>query len=268
MAADAPAVSHRRAEPAHQFGDLDQQKQSLLLGMWTFLLTELMIFGGLFTAYTVYRYIYPVAFGEASGKLSWVIGSINTFVLISSSFTMVLAVYGAQAGLRRVLVGCLLATLTLGLVFLCLKGLEYYLDVREQLTPYSGEGWFEPDQWHGWEKAEALQPVGRGQTSVDIALASQEAQTRIQERLRQETIDRYLGQVRLFLTMYYVMTGLHALHMIAGLSVLSVVTWRAWHGWYTPEYHVGVEMMGLYWHFVDVIWIFLLPLLYLSGTHH
>src|ERR1051326_8029769 len=104
--------------------------------MWTFLLTELMIFGGLFTAYTVYRYLYPVAFGEASGKLKWEIGSINTFVLISSSFTMVLAVFGAQAGRRRVLVGCLLATLSLGLVFLCLKGIEYYIDVNEQLTPY------------------------------------------------------------------------------------------------------------------------------------
>src|SRR4051812_5917372 len=109
MSSDAPAAE-RPVAPAHHFSDLGQQKETLILGMWTFLVTELMIFGGLFTVYTVYRYSYPVAFAEASGRLSWVIGSINTVVLITSSFTMVLAVYGAQAGNRRVLVGCLTAT--------------------------------------------------------------------------------------------------------------------------------------------------------------
>src|SRR5688572_1518431 len=103
---------------AHHFSDLDQQKESLILGMWIFLVTELMIFGGLFTAYTVYRYQYPDAFAEASGHLSWQLASLNTVILISSSFTMVLAVYGAQVGKRNVLLWGLVLTVALGLAFL------------------------------------------------------------------------------------------------------------------------------------------------------
>jgi cytochrome c oxidase subunit 3 len=266
MSVNAPAAEHH-IELAHHFADLEQQKATLILGMWAFLITELMIFGGLFTAYTVYRYIYPVAFEEASGRLSWVIGGINTVVLITSSFTMVMGVYGAQVGNRRLLVGNLVATLCLGLAFLCLKGGEYVLDYHEYLTPFDSR--FDPEEWHGWKKYEKEDPQHSGQVSELTALASQEAKTRaqIQEQLREETKSRYFGQVKLFLTMYYIMTGLHALHMIAGLSVLSVVIRRAAHGRYTPEYHPGVEMMGLYWHFVDLVWIFLLPLLYLSGAH-
>lgn len=265
MSANAPATTRPVPAPDHHFGDLEQQKETLILGMWVFLVTELMIFAGLFLTYTVYRYIYPVAFEEASGRLSWVIGSTNTFVLITSSFTMVLAVSAAQTGKQTLLVRYLLATLGLGLVFLCLKGGEYVLDYQEKLTPY--DSCFDPIEWHGWKTYEANDPEGKGQTSAQVELASEEGKAEIQER-RQETISRYLGQVKLFLTLYYIMTALHALHMIAGLSVLAVVTWRARRGWYTPEYHPGVEMIGLYWHFVDVVWIFLLPLLYLSGTHH
>ncbi len=267
MSAEAPAVAHDAPDLAHHFSDLDQQSETLMLGMWSFLLTELMIFGGLFTAYVVYRYMYPIAVEEASGRLSWVIGSINTFVLITSSLTMVLGVYGAQSGNRNLLRGGLAATIVLGLAFLGLKTGEYLLDFSEGLTPYSQ---FSTEEWHGWEEYERLDPHGKGQVSRYTALASSEAATKkeIQEQMRRERIDRYFGQVKMFFTMYYVMTGLHALHMIAGLGVLSVVTWRAWHGRYTPRYHAGIEMMGLYWHFVDVIWIFLLPLLYLSGTHH
>jgi cytochrome c oxidase subunit III len=228
------AINHGTHHPAlaHHFADLEQQKEALNLGMWIFLVTELMIFGGLFTAYTVYRYLYPVAFGEASAHLSWVLASINTVVLISSSFTVVLAVYGAQAGDRKFLVGGLALTMLLGLVFLGIKAGEYTMDVHEKLTPF--RTYFDEELFHGSEPG--------------------------------YTREEYLAHVRLFLTLYYIMTGLHALHMIAGLGVLAVVLWRARQGRYTPEYHPGVEMFGLYWHFVDVVWIFLLPLLYLLGS--
>ncbi len=267
MSLEAPAID-RPIEPEHHFADLRQQSDTLILGMWAFLVTELMIFGGLFTAYTVYRYIYPVAFEEASGRLSWIIGSINTVVLITSSFTMVMAVYGAQVGNRRVLVGCLCVTALLGLSFLGIKCGEYYLDFTERLVPV--KGYFDPEEWHGWKKSPKLDPEGRGQVSEDVALASEEVPGPAQRAaaLREQVKAQYMGQVKLFLTMYYIMTGLHALHMIAGLSVLSVVIMRARRGRYTPAYHPGVDMMGLYWHFVDIIWIFLLPLLYLSGAHH
>lgn len=244
MSTSVPATDARSEHHpalAHHFADLDQQKESLILGMWIFLVTELMIFGGLFTAYTVYRYLYPEAFGEASGHLNWVLASINTVILISSSFTMVMAVYGAQVGKRNVLVWGLVLTVGLGLGFLGLKAVEYTADVEEKLTPFpayfADRDEHGKDKWHGW-------------------------------KMTGEPRAQYLAHVKLFLTMYYIMTGLHALHMVGGIGILLVMIRRAQRGRYTPEYHPGVEMIGLYWHFVDVVWIFLLPLLYLLGTHH
>lgn len=213
---------------AHHFDDLDQQNESLNLGMWVFLVTEVMIFGGLFASYTVYRWLYPVAFSFGSGQLNWVLASVNTLVLISSSLTMALAVHGAQVGNRRSLVRCLLLTIALGLVFLVIKGFEYAEDYHEGLIP--APGYFHPE----------------GASTLDA---------------------NQLGQLRLFLGLYFCMTGLHAIHMIIGMGVLACLAVLAWRGRYAPEYHAPVEMAGLYWHFVDVIWIFLLPLLYLSGTH-
>jgi cytochrome c oxidase subunit 3 len=227
------ATSHHPAL-AHHFDDLGQQKDSLYLGMWIFLATEVMVFGGLFTAYTVYYFLYPVAFMEASGHLRWDLAALNTVVLISSSLTMALAVYGAASGSRKMLTGCLALTLLLGLVFLGFKSYEYAIDYRDGLIPTR-----ELFDTHHWKNAGA---VG----------------------VSHET---YTGQVRLFFVLYFCMTGLHAIHMILGMAVLVVMIPLAWRGRYTPEYHPQVEMMGLYWHFVDVIWIFLFPLLYLIGTH-
>lgn len=220
---------------AHQFETLEQQRDTLQLGMWIFLVTEIMIFGGLFAAYTVYRYEYPVAFGEASGHMNWILAAVNTVLLISSSLTMALAVYGAETGNKKLLVGCLALTVALGTGFLVLKGVEYTTEFHEELTPLPQ--FFDESMWHDWKEA------GINQQS-------------------------YLGQVRLFLVLYYVMTGLHAIHMIIGIAILGVFIWMAQKGRFTPEYHPAMEMMGLYWHFVDVIWIFLFPLLYLLGTQH
>jgi cytochrome c oxidase subunit 3 len=206
---------------AHHFEDLEQQRYAGTLGMWIFLATEVLFFGGLFTAYTVYRSLHPLAFAEVSQHLDVVLGTINTAVLICSSFTMVLAVYGAQTGRRSMLTVCLAFTLVLGLIFLGIKFAEYYQKFQEHHVPgplFSYPG-----------------PYGR--------------------------------EAAMFFSLYFAMTGLHALHMIIGIGILGVLISMAWHGRFSPKYYNPVELSGLYWHFVDIVWIFLYPLLYLIGRH-
>jgi len=206
---------------AHQFDNLEQQREAVTLGMWVFLATEVLFFGGMFTAYTVYRSLHPLAFAEVSRQLNIVLGTINTAVLICSSFTMVLAVYGAQTGRRKMLTLFLALTIILGLAFLGIKFDEYYEKFREHHVP--GRSFSYPG------------PFSR--------------------------------QAEMFFSLYFAMTGLHALHMIIGIGILSVLIYMAWHGRFTPDYHNPVEISGLYWHFVDIVWIFLYPLLYLIGRH-
>jgi cytochrome c oxidase subunit 3 len=219
---------------AHHFDNLEQQTEAATLGMWVFLATEVMIFGGLFTGYLVYRWLYPVAWAQASSHLLWVVASVNTVVLLSSSFTVVLAVYGAQTNNRRLLVGCLVLTLVLGLVFLVLKFYEYAVDYHDGLIPLPGQFNTDVNLWSRWTESGV-------------------------------TFDEYTRQVKLFYILYFVMTGLHATHMIVGMAILVWLIAEARKGRFTPEYHPQVELFGLYWHFVDIIWIFLLPLLYLIG---
>jgi cytochrome c oxidase subunit III len=206
---------------AHHFENLEQQREAGTLGMWVFLVTEVMFFGGLFLAYIVYRTLYPAAFAAASHHLDVPLGGVNTIVLICSSLTMALAVYSAQVGARRLTVMYLATTLLLGLVFLTIKLTEYKHKFEEGLIP--GRGF----KFEGPLRADA------------------------------ET----------FFSLYFSMTGLHALHMVVGVGVMSVLIVMAWRGKFTPEYHAPVELSGLYWHFVDIIWIFLFPLLYLVGAH-
>lgn len=210
----------------HHFDDLPHQAETLTLGMWVFLATEVLIFGALFTGYAAYRNWYAADFERASGHLNVLIGGINTVVLLASSLTMALSVRAAQTGRRRALVWCLVLTAFLGTAFLALKAVEYYSDYREKLLPGLA---FAPAQW------------------------------------RQEGVDP--AHVQLFLIFYYVMTGLHAVHLTAGIIVIAVLAVLAGRGCFTTDYHGSVEMWGLYWHFVDIVWIFLLPLLYLIGTH-
>lgn len=209
------------ASLAHHFDSMEQQREAGTLGMWVFLITEIMFFGGLFLVYILYRGLHHEAFAQASGELDLVLGGVNTAVLILSSLTMALAVYGSQVGNRKMLLGFLLATLLLGSVFLGIKAVEYTHKFEHHLFPgalFSYEG-----------------PHAR--------------------------------QVELFFTIYFAMTGLHALHMIIGIGVLSVLIAKAHRGRYTPRYHAPVELSGLYWHFVDIVWIFLFPLLYLINRH-
>jgi cytochrome c oxidase subunit III len=214
-------LSETRAVPAHQFDDLEQQYEAANLGMWAFLATEILFFGGLFLGYTVYRAAYPAAFAEGSHHLDIMLGSINTAVLIGSSLTMALAVHSAQVGKRQTLVGFLGLTMLLGLVFLGIKFVEYGHKFAEGLVPGSHfvyDGPFAP-------------------------------------------------QVQLFFAFYFIMTGLHALHMVIGIGLLGMLAWLAWRDHFSSKYYTPVEIGGLYWHFVDIVWIFLFPLLYLIGRH-
>jgi cytochrome c oxidase subunit 3 len=219
-------VRHRLEE---HFENLDQQHTAASLGMWVFLATEVMFFGTLFTGLGIYRGLYPEAFDAASSRLNWLIGGINTVVLLVSSLTMVLAVHHARHGERKLLMVFLAATAFLGVCFLCLKGLEYYLDYVDNLIP----GWkFDEREW-------------------------------IEAGLTRDQVPR----VELFLLFYWIMTGFHGLHVIIGILVVATMFVLAKRGLFSAAYYSPVDVTGLYWHFVDIVWIFLLPMLYLLGGH-
>jgi cytochrome c oxidase subunit 3 len=220
---------------AHHFSDLGQQKEAASLGMWVFIAQEVLFFGGLFATYAIYRGMYPEAFSAGSHHLSWKIGFANTLVLIGSSLTMALGVHAAATGKRMRIVGFLVLTILLGSVFLSVKYFEY----GEKIAPCLGDG----------PHAGCLVP-GESFDSSTVHLDGDAGR-----------------QAQIFFSLYFGMTGLHALHMIVGIPIIATIAFLAWRGRYRPEYHTPVEMVGLYWHFVDIIWIFLFPLLYLIGAH-
>lgn len=206
------------------FRDLDQQRQTASLGMWVFLMTEVMFFGGLFLTYTTYRWMYHDAFAAASRELEVGKGALNTGILILSSFTMAVSVWAAQMRKRKVLCLFLVVTMLLGGVFLTIKFSEYAQKFHHHLVP--GPHFMFPG------------PVAEAH------------------------------QAEIFFALYFLMTGMHALHMIIGEGMLLVFLIYAWKGSFTGNYHAPIENGGLYWHFVDIVWIFLFPLLYLIDLHH
>jgi cytochrome c oxidase subunit 3 len=210
-----------RSPLQHQFDTMAGQREAASLGMWVFIVTEILFFGGLFATYSIYRSAYAQAFQAASHELHIWLGTINTAVLISSSFTMALAVRAAQTGSRRATIVCLILTVVLGSAFLGIKGVEYAREFAEHHVPGPH---FEFDP-------------------------------------------AYAPQAQIFFSLYFVMTALHAVHMIVGLGVLLVMLWMSVRGRFSPAYYTPLEISGLYWHFVDIVWIFLLPLLYLVGRH-
>jgi cytochrome c oxidase subunit 3 len=216
---DHAVATHHHPKLAHHFENMGDQKEATSLGMWVFISQEIMFFGGLFLAYTVYRNLYSQAFAAASHHLDWKLGAVNTAVLIFSSLTMALAVHAAALGKRLQIVGYLVATVLLGGVFLGVKVIEYGDKFKHHLVP------------------------GPHFTGAPH------------------------GPQEIYFSLYFAMTGLHALHMVIGIPILLTIAWFAWRGQYGPEYHSPVEYVGLYWHFVDIIWIFLFPLLYLIGAH-
>lgn len=218
-----------------QYETLEQQHETAAFGMWVFLATEVMFFGTLFIAVAAYRAQAPEAVETASVHLNWLIGGINTIVLLVSSLTMVLAVHFSKLGNQRLLFRCLLATASLGVLFLCLKGFEYYDDYKENLIP----GWkFDRQEW--------LAPTKPGVKALT---------------------DDQIGYVQIFLVLYWTMTSLHALHVTIGIAVVLTMAVLTARGHFSPMYYTPVDVTGLYWHFVDLVWIFLLPTLYLLGTH-
>jgi cytochrome c oxidase subunit 3 len=206
----------------HHFDSLEQQQAASTFGMWVFLVTEVLFFGGMFMAYIVYRTWYPDAWVAASHHLDVILGAFNTAVLIGSSFTMAMAVRSAQRGVRSAQVLFLALTLLLGLVFLGVKAVEYADKFEHHLVP-----------------------------GPDFLFAD----------------PRYARAAQIFFSVYFAMTGMHALHMVIGAGLLTWLLIRATLGHFTATYNTPVEIVGLYWHFVDIVWIFLFPLLYLVGHH-
>lgn len=218
----------------HHFENMEQQREAGTIGMWVFLVTELMFFGGMFLAYALYRNMYPAAFASASNHLDLTLGAVNTGVLIVSSFTMAMAVYFTQVGKPRPQILCLVLTLVLGLTFLGIKAVEYHQKYTDRLIP----GRLIPGA-----------PFGPDAHALHLLPGAT------------------LPQVEMFYWIYFAMTGMHALHMIIGAGLLTFLIIYSLKGRFDPEYHGPVEIIGLYWHFVDIVWIFLFPLLYLLGRH-
>ena len=228
----------------HHFTTMSQQREAVTLGMWVFLLTEVLFFGGLFITYTLYRIWYYDAFALASKSIEILPGLINTVVLIGSSLTMALSVRSAQTNQRKATVNWLLATIVLGSVFLGIKVYEYSLKFEHHHVPGATFDFFSHEEAAGGGEHEA---------------AGASVHTMGREELQRTT--------QLFFSLYFTMTGLHALHMIVGIVILFIIAWQAHKGRFDEEYHAPVEMTGLYWHFVDIVWIFLFPLLYLVERH-
>lgn len=207
----------------HHFDDMEQQFDSATLGMWVFLLTEIMFFGGMFGAYTVYRSMYPEAFASTSQHMNPLFGAMNTAVLIVSSLTMALGVRAARMGQQKALQMFLIFTMIFGIAFLVIKGFEYH------------------EHW-----VDMKVPLISGHWNYDEA-------------------PQFARQAQILFCFYFFMTGFHALHMVVGVGLMTTILMMARRGVFSKAYFTPVEISGLYWHFVDIVWIFLFPLLYLIG---
>jgi cytochrome c oxidase subunit 3 len=200
-----------------QYDSLERQHATARLGMWIFLGSEALLFAGLLALYAAYRFAYPAEFDAAAAHANLAIGTVNTYLLITSSLTMALAIHATRRGRRGATVALLAATIAFGLAFDALKAVEYAGHLAEGIAPGAHYA-FGGLPAHG---------------------------------------------VVLYVTLYYLLTGLHALHVTGGVCVLVWLAVRAQRGDFTPQSHIALELGGLYWHLVDLVWIFLWPLLYL-----
>lgn len=215
-------MSHSQGRPAylaHHFSDVRQQSESAKLGMWVFLLTEILLFGGLFVTYTVFRAWNPDMFYNAHKHLNVTLGTINTVVLITSSVTIALAIRSMQLDKKKQTISLLIGTLVLAGVFLVIKYFEYSHKIHlGQL----------PGKFYTYSGVEGTNP-------------------------------------HIFFSVYFAMTGLHGFHVLGGMIVISLMIIRTSKNHFSSQYYTPVELTGLYWHLVDLIWIYLFPLLYLIG---
>lgn len=201
----------------HHFREMSQQFDAAKIGMWLFLVTEVLLFGGLFVGYGIMHARHPEAFMAAHHHLDKTMGALNTVVLLISSFTMVLSVWAAQTSRKKLLILFLLLTLACAGTFMVVKYFEYSHKFHEGLLPgkyYSHKGDTVPGQF-------------------------------------------------LFFSFYFMMTGLHGIHVLLGMAAIAWLVWRAAKGHFSSAYYAPVEITGLYWHLVDLIWIYLFPLMYL-----
>jgi cytochrome c oxidase subunit 3 len=245
---------HRTGELYGHYQTLEQQKESATLGMWIFLATEILFFGGLFLTYTINRHTYAQVFSFSSRTIALKWGAINTVVLIGSSLTMAMSVWSAQVGKKKLVTLFLILTLALGTVFLGIKAVEYHDKYVEHHIP--GLSF---DMYHCTNN-----PGACGLSAEDLA----------KEKAELDELTKTVGgpvafnsHSQLFFSLYFGMTGLHALHMIVGAGLLVWLILQSIKGRFTPEYNTPVENIGLYWHFVDIVWIYLFPLLYLIDRH-
>ncbi len=297
--------THEYHQPGlqHHFEDMGQQQESDSIGMWMFLVQEIMFFGGMFTVYLVFRSRYPMAFAAGSNHLDAFYGGLNTLVLIVSSLTMALAVRAAQMGQRNLQVILLVLTMIFGTVFLGVKAIEYTAKYHEGIVPVAGlnmktdKELADSDEHSGTPSV----PVGRQDPNESLSTARGESHGEHEKYVNPKgnfmwndtslavqaqqggyltdaekigyfangeiSAAKFQDKVQIFFWIYFVMTGLHALHMIIGLGIMTWLVWKAFRGTFTADYYAPVEITGLYWHFVDIVWIFLFPLLYLLGRH-
>ena len=225
--------AHHNPNLQHHFYSMEQQLEASTFGMWVFLVTEIMFFGGMFMVYILYRHLYPDAWMHGSNHLNVSLGALNTGVLICSSLTMVLAVRAAQTSSRMGQIVNLILTIVFGSVFLVVKYFEYAEKFHHNLVP--GPTFNAPTPEF---------PAGIITNAAHDPLHQQ-----------------------LFFSIYFMLTGVHAAHMIIGIGIMLVILAMAIRGKFNADYYTPVEVSGLYWHFVDVVWIFLFPLLYLLGAH-
>jgi cytochrome c oxidase subunit III len=239
ISSSAAAETHHEHPPyqRHHFESVEQQFDTTNFAMWLFLLTEVMFFGGLFTAYMIMRNWYYPAFVEASHQLNIGWGTANTAVLILSSFTMAMGVWSAEMRKKGMLLLFLSLTFVLGLAFLGIKSIEYHEKWEKHHVPGLN---FSVSDFVKQNPAYPDDPP----LPLDMAEKTQ-----------------------VYFSLYFAMTGMHALHMVIGISILLILVIRARQDAYTEGHMTTIENFGLYWHFVDIVWIFLFPLLYLISRH-
>jgi cytochrome c oxidase subunit III len=237
---DTALVAHEHGDEvpyAHQFEDAEQQKEAVTLGMWAFLATEVLFFGALFCAYAVYRWKFYSAYAHGAEELDTTWGLINTLVLLVSSFTMALGVRCAQLGKKKLTTIYLILTIVFACCFLGIKYIEYSAKYEHKTMP-------------------GMADFGNGHIDDPVHKT-------MREKWMADGGEQLVDEVRIFFALYFCMTGLHGIHILIGVGLLAGIAFLNQRNWFGPNYYSPVEMVGLYWHFVDVVWVFLFPLLYL-----
>lgn len=254
------AISHGAPGQAvsHQFEDINQQNESYIVGMWSFLVTEIMFFGALFLAYVIYRTAYSETFYQAHLWLDVTMGAINTVILLSSSLTMALCVHAAQLGRRRAQINYMCVTILCAFGFLGIKYVEYSQKFEHHLFP--GPNFqFHLKEGHGEPAAAPPQAEGKAEHMLGSAIVQDNGRYVTSGEIGRDTRDK----AGMFFSLYFAMTGLHGIHVIVGILIMGVMVLMLKFNHPAMRDYMPTELAGLYWHFVDIVWIFLFPLYYL-----